>query len=190
MPITRAPHCRHPALVGTPKGVWNSEAVGKVRGYPRTEEAFEVRCVTLKTTSDRARAAGRTSRKDIPNGWAGRREEVQQLRDKATEDAWELARVLNRTAQLADEMLPEERLNELQADSRQGKTRTEGGVMALVYVMSVVLSPAYFTGDRLRATRIVLPFLVPKPAKGRLKVGLDDGLAFLAGLAEEDSAPQ
>jgi hypothetical protein len=89
MPTSPTGRRRHPALLNTPIGTFNPEAVGLVPGYAKTPEAFEAQLMTLRNNGDRARAAGRNSRRGTPNGWAGKREEVQWLREEVKGEAWE-----------------------------------------------------------------------------------------------------
>ena len=173
---------RHPALEGTPKGVWCPEAVGRVRGYPKTEEAFAERVVTLKANSDRARANGRTKRTGIPNGWGGRRGEVEQLREEANDEAWRRVNVLYRNSQSEDERLTADHMEELKVDPMNARTDAERAALALAFMIGIVISPAYGTSLCNQAARILLPFVRPKPVTGRAATGLDAALAWLDGL--------
>lgn len=78
---------RHPALASSPRAVFNPDAVGRVQGYPSTPEAFAARCDLLRANSARARSSGKATRRGVPNGFRGRREEVERLRQEAEVEA-------------------------------------------------------------------------------------------------------
>ena len=85
------PRRRHPALVDTPRGTWNPDAVGKVPGYAATAEAYVKQVGQLRLNSTAAREAGKMHRQGVPTGWAGRRNEVAILRVEAEAEAWSIA---------------------------------------------------------------------------------------------------
>ncbi len=71
-------------MEGRQRGVFYPDLIGKVPGYPKTQEAFD----NQRGMSRRVReynAAGITSRDGIPNGWT--RAEATELRFKAAERA-------------------------------------------------------------------------------------------------------
>ena len=75
---------RNPLLLDTPEGQWNPAAAG-VQGYPKTQEAHDAHRERLRKNSEAARAAGKLTRRGVPNGWRGRRQEVEQLRAEAAD---------------------------------------------------------------------------------------------------------
>lgn len=172
MPTTTPPLRRHPALASTPRAVFNPDGVGKVRGYPSTPEAFADRCTLLRENSARARASGKATRLNVPNGWRGRRAEVERLRQEAEVEAGRIVRILFNSA------TPEERLP-LDADT--ARTDDQRAELAMTGLLAFALSPTYPTAIRLQAMRIALPFLKPMPTSGR-GVELDGGLEWLRGL--------
>ena len=84
-PIRRAG--RHPLLQDWPQGEWCPAVVGKVRGYPRTEATFLQRRALLRANRERAMEAGRLTRQGVPNGWAGRRDEIAEVRRNSRTEA-------------------------------------------------------------------------------------------------------
>lgn len=174
MPIAksapRPPRRRHPVLEGWPKGVFCPAAVGVVSGYPRTEEIYVLHVERLRANHAKAKAAGRMTRKGVPNGWRGQRDQVVELRQKATDDGWRIVNVLHRNS-----VGPNERLDAPFTDAEMAD-------IAMAYGLSVLLDPTQTDKTRLNVARWVMPFLTP--ARGSLK-GLDDGLACLRGLVEE-----
>lgn len=74
----------HPLLAERPRGVFYPDLVGKVPGYPKTQETFDARA-TMKRRIHEYNAAGTTSRDGIPNGWT--RQEATAARLKAAEQA-------------------------------------------------------------------------------------------------------
>jgi hypothetical protein len=156
------PRKGHPALRGLEVGVWHPEGVGKVPGYGATPEAYEANRLQLAANAAAARAAGRLTRRDVPNGWAGKKDEVEAIRRNATTEA----------EMLADEPLPGESLDDQYARE------------ALTFLLSLVVDLTQATSTRLRCARIVLPYLLSPPSR-KVAIGSskDGGMAFLMGLA-------
>jgi len=156
----KEPHDRHPALKGWPVGVWSPGAVGKVRGYPRTLELYERQREQLRANSEAARNAGRLTRLGVPNGWAGRRMEIDTAR---------------RNSRTAAEMLVTEmdRLGYWKPDNRESR-------LIMTEVMGIIVSPLSTVCDRMTAMRMALTYIQPKPMQ-RVTLAVAGG-AF--GLAE------
>ena len=79
---------RHPA--NTTPGTFNPAAVGIVRNYPATLEAYQARTLLLRTYRDKAEAAGTMTRVGVPNGL--NRLEAERLRAVALDDATQIIR--------------------------------------------------------------------------------------------------
>ena len=173
---TPAPRTRHPALEGWPKGVFNPAAVGVVPGYPRTPETYARHTDRLRANHAKAKAAGKLNRRGAPNGWAGRKAEVAELRQKAADEAWQVVNILQRNS-----ARPDERLD---ASPTEAERDAERFNIAAAFAIGFILDPTRPTKLRVEAARMILPFLTPMPARGGLR-GLDDGLACLRGLIEE-----
>ncbi len=141
----RPPRRRHPALRGTPVGTFNPAAVGVVRGYPANEEAYRRQREQLRRNSAKARAAGKMTRRGIPNGWAGRRDEVVAIRRNAQTEA--------------------EKLTEVVAPQRESKD-DELGAEAMAVLFAIAMAPTYAMRDRLAAIGPCCPIYCPSPWRG------------------------
>ena len=131
-------------LVTTP-GVFNPAAVGRVRGYPRTPEAYDRQLARLRANSTSARKRGLMTRRGVPNVWAGKRDQVASLRQNADE-AWRVVNVLQRNS-----TSPEERLD------------AERFALTAAYCIGLMVDGTQPTSIRLKAARVILPFLMPMP---------------------------
>lgn len=172
----KQPRRRNPLLLDTPEGQWNPAAAG-VQGYPRTQDAFDAHKERLRKNAERARAAGKLSRRGIPNGWRGRRQEVEALRAAAADDGWKIAQVVCRNSTTPEEML--------QVANERGVPATDDAraAVALAGIFGIALDPTVPVSLRLKAFRAALPFLVPMPRARRCEIKLTDGLAWLRSLA-------
>ena len=130
-----------------------------------------------------AKAAGLTTRRGVPNGWAGRGEEAAAARAQAQEEGWAVVQHLNRNAQLPEERLEPDRLNDIQGGAVP-VTDTERAAVAMAVAMSFVLSPTLPASKRLRAARTVLPYLIPMPTRVSRKA-LEDGMEFIDRLVAD-----
>ena len=182
-PTALKPRGSHPALAGTPPGVFNPAAVGHVRGYPKTPEAHARQLVQLAANRDSARAAGLLNRKGVPNGYAGRRPEVEAIRLQAADGGWTAVAEWQRNSQTAEERLPDGRIEALKAGQVHARTDAEMFAVAAAYLISVVLDPTQPQRQRLQSAKAILPFLQAPPSGKARGEGVQDGIAWLAGLA-------
>ncbi len=182
-PTPRPTRKRHPLLVGWPPGVFNPAAVGKVRGYARTQETYDRQVERLRSNSKGAIERGLLTRKGVPNGWAGMRVQVAELRQEAADEGWRLVNVIQRNSASADEQLDDDCLAGLKADTWPAKTDAERFALAAAYCLGLMLDTTQPTSLRLKAARTILPFLAPMPR--RAIGGLGDGLAWLSALVGE-----
>lgn len=184
MPITkstpRPSRSRHPVLVGWPPGVFCPAAVGKVRGYARTQETYDRQVEHLRANSKGAIERGLLTRKGVPNGWAGMRDQVTELRQEAADEGWRLVNVIQRNSASADERLDDDCLAGLKADTWPAKTDAERFALAAAYCLGLMLDTTQPTSLRLKAGRTILPFLAPMPK--RAVAGLGEGLKWLDAL--------
>ena len=178
------PRGSHPALVNTPPGTWNPAAVGHVRGYAKTQEAFDRQLAQLEANRDGARAAGLLTRKGVPNGYAGRRPEVEAIRLQAADDGWVAVQAWQRNAQTPEEQLPEVRIAAIRSGQDGPWTDAEMFAAAAAYLISVVLDCSQPQRQRLQAARDILPFLQAPPSGKARGEGVQAGMAWLAGLAK------
>lgn len=177
----RAPKKRHPALTGTPRGVFNAEAVGKVPGYPPTAEAYEARKAHLKYHREAARQAGRLHRRGIPNGFAGRRKEVEEQQAAAQRQGQSIAAALGSTGDAEDGFRSlEDRLWDHPVSSPEWEVIA--AEIGIAYLIGLVCDPTRTTRTRRKAAGIVLPYLLPLPRRlsGMVR---DGGIEFLRALA-------
>ena len=181
-PTALKPRGSHPILADTPPGTWNPAAVGKVRGYAKTPEAYDRQLAQLKANRTGARAAGLMTRKGVPNGYAGRRDEVAEMRLQATDDAWTAVAEWQRNSQTPEERLPDERLEAFRTGQDRPRTDAEMFSAAAAYLISVVLDHSQPARQRLQSARAILPFLRAAPS-GRARENVQDGVAWLAELA-------
>ena len=190
MPITtpapRPPRVRHPVLVGWPPGIFCPAAVGRVRGYPRTAATYDRQLARLRANHKTALDAGKLHRLGVPNGWAGRRAQVAELRQEATNEGWQVLNALHRNSLHADERLDPDNLAALQAGTRAPMTDPERFAIAAAYALGAILDPTMATRVRVQTARWLLPFLAPTPKAAR--AGLGDSLAWLDGLAGRASS--
>jgi hypothetical protein len=141
--------CRHPLLVGRERGVWHADLVGKVPGYAGTEEGYKRRQEAARTQTKNINADGkRGSRKGIPDGWAGCREEVAKLRQEANEAGTHAV-----AGMLQKGLLDMPR-----------STDDERAVLALTACAQMVLDPTLPPRRKQSAARILLSFTKPAPA--------------------------
>jgi hypothetical protein len=172
----REPHDRHPALKGWPVGVWCPAAVGKVRGYPRKQQTFDRQRARLRANSERARAAGKMVRTGVPNGFAGQKAEIPEIR---------------RNSRTAAERLVEAECGcrvptgaPVREDYPTQQAWEDALVaVALAAVAEIAVSPLYPARDRIAASRLFLEFTMPKPAVEQASSLEGGGPEFLRKLA-------
>jgi hypothetical protein len=153
---------RHKVLQNRPQGEWCPDAVGVVPGYPRTPETFAAQAERLKANRQRAKERGLLTRLGVPNGWAGKKDEIAEIRRNSQTEA--------------------ERLTEAVFEADCWEAR-----VAMTEAMKIALSPFYRMADRLVAMRLILQYTVPRPAQ-RVALESGDALGFLRRLAEERQA--
>jgi hypothetical protein len=154
----RSKQHRHPVLRDWAVGEWCPEAVGIIRGYPKTPEAYAAHKERLAANSARARRRGRLNRRGVPNGYAGQGHELTLIRENARCQA---ERVVGR---VTDNWDPRARL-------------------ALQATYEIALDTTVPLQVRFQAARMVLEWLVPKPM---IKAALRsvDPIALLQRLSE------
>ncbi|MCK8784173.1 hypothetical protein M0638_07260 [Roseomonas sp. NAR14] len=117
---------------------WDPANIGVVKGYPKTEEEWQARRERQIQHAKRLHARGGFTRAGVPDGWSGRKEELEEKRADAREKARQaLAALLRR--------------NEVPSDDERAH-------LALEYLMAVVLCDAETVENRAVAARIVLTF--------------------------------
>jgi len=143
---------RDPLYQGLDRTVWHPELVGKVRNYSRTEEAFKARQAAHRANAAARHATGKFTRKGIPDGWAGQREQLQIVREWAEERAEKEVNHMIETGVLAAGTTDEDMGNEaIQAALAIVRAKDDDG------------KPAYTGAIRVSAMRLVADFCKSRP---------------------------
>lgn len=163
----RARSRRHPLLRDRKRGVWYPDLVGVVPRYPKTEEAFKQMQESCRAQVIRLNAEGKAGgRKGVPDGWAGRKKEVSDIRAFHRAEATEIIKVMVEKGIVNEDALANE---------------------ALQFAISVVRDGQTFQSrERLNAAKIVLDFTKAKPAT-KTEVTLNKAEQFLAELARAEN---
>lgn len=174
MPTTRKlPRRRHPALANPPPGVWSPLAVGKLPGYPRTQEMHDVhKPVSSPTPREPMQPAGGIGQGFPPDSVSSARSS-QSCAIKCTVDAWKVTEAL-----WGNSLTPEERLAPEACTTDEARA-----AVALAVIVSIPLDHSETTALRLAAMRSILEYTMPRPKRGH-SVALPDGLVWLNGLIE------
>ena len=146
-----------------PKGVW-CPAAASMKGYPKSQEAWDRKMAAGQANREAAVKEGKMHRREVPNGWAGRRDEVAEWRRNSQTEAERLVPLLsppNPYISLAD---------------------NEAGNMAMAFLFARIIDPTYSNSERLLAARIVLPYLLPRPRLREARAVNGGALGFLTGL--------
>jgi hypothetical protein len=130
---------RHPILQG--RTGWVQEAVGVVKGYPKTQEAYDALCSRLSANRARAREAGLLTSTNIPKGWSGRKQELVDIREHASDLAGRAVVYL----------LPEY------------EAWDDRAVTAVTELFAMALDPSLRVDLRIKAVGVALEFIQPKP---------------------------
>jgi hypothetical protein len=142
---------------------WRPEFVGVKPGYPKTPEAWEAQRERSRQHAKQLHERGGFTRRGIPDGWSGRREELADIRAENLASARQaVARMRERGELLSDD---------------------ERAEFALAYAMSIVLDPAACATDRLAAARLVLTYTLARPTT-RPACALVDAERLLAELLD------
>jgi hypothetical protein len=150
-------------------GEWCPELVGKVPGYPRTQETYEAQRARLNANRERALRAGTLTRHGVPNGWAGKKEELAEIRRNSQEGA---ERLIGRMA-AKGVFVP---------DNWQAE-------LAMTAAVAMVLNKAYSTMTRMRAVRVILEYSQVKPTVRPVRKNAEYWLQGLADAANAIEPP-
>ena len=154
------------------RGVWYPELVGLIRGYPRTLEGFEKRRDGMRERVRAMREAGTIkTRRGVPDGWAGRGEEVAAARAEATIEGAKTIETLIEQGVIDAPLTTDE----------------EMAVAALKVVMATALNPTETTRERTAAVNTVLAYCKAKPAQ-KIEAKVSKAEDFLALLAQEQTS--
>jgi hypothetical protein len=144
---------------------WRPEWVGIKPGYPKSLEEWNQRRERARQRALELHRRGVFHRRGVPDGWAGRRDELAALREKCAQTARQAVDALEARGDLDGE------------DPRVAE--------ALAFIASVVLDPTASASDRLNAARILLTFTKPRAAARQAVsvMGAEEYLAELLGRA-------
>ena len=157
---------RHPFLDGWPKDQWCEAAVGKVRSYPKTLEAFEKLRDRSREKWAVMRASGiKISRLGVRDGQAGRKEGVHHMRAFAKHKAERIFAYLKK-----EDML-------LEPDNILANN-------ALLYCITLHEDIEVDAKTRLQAARTVLEWTKAKPAT-KIDASVRKAEDFLTILAQD-----
>jgi len=151
---------------------WHPELVGKIRGYPKTQEAWQAKSDLMRQQVKLYNAEGITFRSGVPDGWAGKKKLINKINTEALAEAKDIV----------DELI---KLGRFQADNVEAKIALEAAVQVIVaekHTPETETVPLYNVKDRLAATKIVLEYTQKKPVT-KSEVGVTKAEDFLAALA-------
>jgi hypothetical protein len=147
---------RNPLLIGRERGVWYPDLVGQIPGYAATEEGYRRRQAAAREQVRVLNASGqRGTRVGLPDGFAKRRDEVEEIKEEARRAAREAVGVLLEHGAIG--------MPAPASDAADHRDRVEAA-----FAKSIDRTVA--DRDRLRAMKVVLGLLPPEKVK-KLKVG-------------------
>ena len=153
------PAKRSDAARMAPKTHWEERWIGVVRGYPTTPEAFDARKQRGRELFARLRAEGKAlTRKGIPDGWAGRREDIKADEERARgEAAAAMKHLVERDCGL----------------------EAADGTAALLVALEIAMTRSIRGALRLKAAALVAEYTKAKPLK-TVEVAVSPAEQFLA----------
>ncbi|MCK8787324.1 hypothetical protein M0638_23410 [Roseomonas sp. NAR14] len=117
---------------------WDPANIGVVRGYPKTEEEWQARRERQILKAKALHERGVFHRRGVPDGWSGRKDDLDAMRATAAEKARQAVQAMIRR-------------NSLPSDDERAH-------MALESLMAIMLCEAEHISDRVSAARAVLKF--------------------------------
>lgn len=137
--------------VGEPPKQWNPEYAARIPWYPKTPEAFAVWCQKKRERMLKLKEMGcLPTRRGIPDGFGGRKEEVLQMRAKAHKEAKEIVRYMREKDLIASE-----------------DPRAEEALEAMIGIVRAkdeqMDAPLYRANERISAAKVVLDFTKQRP---------------------------
>lgn len=158
---------------GSPPIQWDPAKVGVVRGYPKTAEAWErAHGEAARERCRRLHAEGKMTRRGVPDGWSGRREELLQVRAKARIEAKQIVKYMVEKNIIGQ---PED-------------PRAEEALEAVIEIVRAKDDEgrqyAYPVRDRISAANTVLTFTKQRPAQ-KTDLSVRKAEDFLNAIADE-----
>lgn len=154
--------------------VWVPEAVGKIQGYPKTQEAFDRRQALCREQVVRFNAQGITFRNGVPDGWRRKKKLIIEITANAKADA----------KVIVDNMIDEK---VFEPDCKEARIAMEAAVaivQAEKHTPHEQKAPLYNGQTRMAAIKTILDFTQKKPATAS-NVAVSGAEAWLAALAEK-----
>jgi len=152
--------------------VWHPELVGKIRGYPKTQETFDRKQAIMRQQILLYNAEGITGRNGVPDGWAGKKALINEINAASEADA----------KAAVDEL---EELGRFEPDNVESRAILEEAfkvVYAEKHTPEEAPVPLYAVKDRLAAMKMIWEVVQKKPLS-RQEVGVTKAEDFLAALA-------
>ena len=149
---------RHPLLQGRDPKIWHEDLVGLIPQYPKTLEEHTAFREKHREVMKKAWAEGKLAggRRGVPDGWAGRKPELERAKARAAEEAKGIL-----------EQMEKDNLVTLPGDDEDAKLARE----ALLFSISVVRAKSddgtqevYPLRDRIAAAGQVLRYTKAPPA--------------------------
>jgi hypothetical protein len=161
-------------IVHRSRGTWNPDLVGYT-GYPRTQEAFDEKQRINRERFQKWKEEGRfPTRRGVPNGFAGSREEIDIGRAEARAFAKEMVEKMKKNdADLVDPRAEESLEAAIEVVRSKAIDPTKGREDYL-----------YGVADRLKAAKLVLEYTKAKPA-AKSEVTIARAEDFLEDLAAQ-----
>ena len=154
---SRATSTRHPLLQGRARNVWHADLAGVVPYYPKTLEKFQRRQeIARKIWPTMMKNGTYRTRAGVPDGFAGRREEVAACRAKAVIEGKEIVAEMKKNGQFVPEGTP---------------TDMEMASEALAFAVATMRAhtddgkATYTIRDRQAAAALILAYTKSKPAQ-------------------------
>lgn len=171
----RAAKRRHPLLRARPKGVWYPDLVDVVYGYPKTQEAWQKRSDLMRQQVKLYNAEGITFRSGVPDGWAGKKTLIKQIKDASDREAVELV----------EDLIVTKRFIPDNAESQLILQEALGIIVAEKHTPEQAPVPLYNVKDRLTAMKMAWDVVQRKPVSTSL-VAETSAEDFLKALATQD----
>lgn len=162
-----------PRQRGVPRQ-WDPNLVGKVHGYPKTQEKWQARSDLMRQQVRLYNAEGITGRNGVPDGWAGKKKLIREIIDHSQM----VAKVI------VDNLIADKKWEPDNAESRVILEEAMAVVLAEKYTPEQQAVPLYSVKDRLQAMKMVWDMVQKKPAS-KQELELQKAEDFLAALVRE-----
>jgi hypothetical protein len=164
---------RSPLLAGRPSNVWHADIAPLIRGYPKTQEAFDKLQARCRAQVLLVNAAGKGTRRGVPDGFAHRKGDLEEARSAARVVARRTVKYMKEHDMIAP------------SSKASDADRAEIALEAAVEIVVATDNAGVYVNssrDRQAALKTILEFTKAKPAATQ-NVNLSTAEAFLASLA-------